>query len=238
MAALPFLLQDFDLLQLCDDAAEVRQCGIQLWYRCHATNRGLQQWYERLSSKVSRPLPSAIHTPADRSDSPEPDGLFLFEESDYALAFTLALYWATCNLLHSLIHMAHAYFQSSGLSEYAHELPEHIDPRRSALSIAHSVAYFIRPEMGILGPQLISFPMGVALMYFMVSDDANANEERQRLSASIGRLSEGGLSLGTFLTSLQAPASSKLESGPPADAWRGVSQVWFGANPKKTWNAA
>lgn len=238
MATLPFLLQDFDLLQLCDDAAEVRQRGIQLWYRCRATDRGLQQWYERLSSKAPQPLPSAIRIPADRSDSPESDGLFLFEESDYALAFTLALYWATCNLLHSLILTAHAYFQSSDLSEYSQELPEHIDPQRSAKSIAHSVAYFIRPEMGIFGPQLISFPMGVALMYFMLSDDANANEERQRLMASIRRLSEVGLSLGTFLTSLQAAGSSKLESGPPEDAWRGGPQVWFGANPKNAWNAA
>ncbi|KAL8762847.1 MAG: hypothetical protein Q9184_001233 [Pyrenodesmia sp. 2 TL-2023] len=238
MATLPLLLQDFDLLQLCDDAAEVRQRGIQLWYRCRATDRGLQQWYERLSSKVPQPLPSAIRTPADRSDSPEAEGLFLFEESDYALATTLALYWATCNLLHSLIHMAHAYFRSSGLSECSQEIPEHIDPRRSATSIAHSVAYFIRPEMGVLGPQLISFPMGVALIYFRGSDDANANEERQRLTASIGRLSEVGLSLATFLKSLQAAGSSKLESGPSENAWRGGPQVWFGAKPKKAWDAA
>lgn len=237
MATLPFLLQDFDLLQLCDDAAEVRQLGIQLWYRCRATDRGLRQWYKKLSSKAPHPLPSAIRTPADRSDSPEPEVSFLFEESDYALAITLALYWATCNLLHGLCHMAYKYFQSSGLSEYCQELPEHVDPRWSATSIAHSVAYFIRPEMGILGPQLISFPMGVALMYFMVLDDPNANEERQRLSESIGRLSEVGLSLGTFLTSLQAAGFWKLQSRPPEDVLHAASQVWFGANPNKAWNA-
>ncbi|KAL8899370.1 MAG: hypothetical protein Q9207_006239, partial [Kuettlingeria erythrocarpa] len=237
MATLPFLLQDFDLLQLCDDAAEVRQRGVQLWYRCRATDRGLQQWYEKLSSKAPHSLPSAIRIPADRSDSPKPEDSFLFEESDYALAVTLALYWATCNLLHNLIHTAHKYFQSSGLSEYSQELPEHIDPGWSATSIAHSVAYFIRPEMGILGPQLISFPMGVALMYFMVLDDPNANEERQRLSASIARLSEVGLSLGTFLTSLRAAGSSKLRSRPPEDALHAASKVWFGANPNKAWNA-
>ncbi|KAL8958035.1 MAG: hypothetical protein Q9193_004830 [Seirophora villosa] len=192
MATLPFLLREFDQLRMYHNPVEVHPRGIQLWYRCRAVDRALRQWYASLSSKVPQPLPSAIRPAANRADSPDRnDDLFCFEESDYALAITLALYWATCNLLHSLILAAYAYFRSSGLAEYAQELPDHIDPHITAVNIAQSVGYFIRPEMGILGPQLISFPMGVALMYFMASNDPNADEERQRLLASIGRLSEG-----------------------------------------------
>ncbi|KAI4198309.1 MAG: hypothetical protein LQ348_002038 [Seirophora lacunosa] len=191
MATLPFLLQEFDQLRMYPNPVEAHPRGTQLWYRCRATDRALRQWYASLSSKVPQPLPSAIRPAADRADSPDRnDDIFCFKESDYALAITLALYWATCNLLHSLILAAYAYFRSSGLSEYAQELPDHIDPHITAVNIAQSVGYFIRPEMGILGPQLISFPMGVALMYFMTSNDPNANEERQRLLASIGRSSE------------------------------------------------
>ncbi|KAL8647505.1 MAG: hypothetical protein Q9210_005518 [Variospora velana] len=238
MATLPFLLQEFDQLGACPNPVEVNSRGIQLWYRCRATDRALQQWYASLNSKVPQPLPSAIRPPADRADSPDrDDNFFCFEESDYALATTLALYWATCNLLHSLCHAAYAYFRSSGLSEYAQELPEHIDPHHSAVCIAQSVGYFIRPEMGILGPQLISFPMGVALMYFMASDNPKADEERQRLSESIGQLSEVGLSLGTFLTSLQAAGHSE----PHGDAFHGTSDAWFRGHsksqPGKAWNA-
>ncbi|KAI4130667.1 MAG: hypothetical protein LQ338_001644 [Usnochroma carphineum] len=163
------IISQFDSLQLCPDPSE--------------------QWYASLSSKILD-LPSSIRPPAAGINSSESDRSFSFEESDYALVITLALYWATCNLLHSLIRMAYDYLHASGLLECSQELPQHVDPHRSATSIAHSVGYFIRPEMGILGPQLISFPVGVALMYFMGSSDPRADEERERLSGSTGRLSE------------------------------------------------
>lgn len=237
MATLPFLLHEFDQFRMYPNPVEVHTREIQLWYRCRATDRALWQWFASLSSKVPWPLLSAIRPAAHRADSPgRNDNLFCFEESDYALAITLALYWATCNLLHSLILAAYAYFRSSGLSEYAQELPDHIDPHITAVNIAQSVGYFIRPEMGILGPQLISFPIGVALMYFMASNDPNADEERQRLLASIGRLSEVGLSLRMFLTILQAAGHSK----PHGDAWHGSSDALFGPHSKsqlgKAWN--
>lgn len=146
MATLPFLLQEFDLLQGCPDTAEVHQRGVQLFYRCRATDRALRQWYASLSAKVPKPLPSAIRPAAGNAEIPDSDQFFSFEESDYALAMTLALYWATCNLLHSLILTAYAFFGSSGLSEYSQLLPEHIDPHRSATSIAHSVGISFDPR--------------------------------------------------------------------------------------------
>ena len=231
MATLPFLLQEYDLLRACPDTAEIHQRGIQLFYRCRAMDRALRQWYASLSAKAPKPLPSAIRPAADEVQDLDADNFFLFEESDYALAITLALYWATCNLLHSLIQKAYGFFRASGLSEFAQPLPEHIDPHRSAMSIAHSVGYFTRPEMGILGPQLISFPMGVAMMYFMVSDDPNAQEEYQRLAASIERLSAVGSSLGTFLNSLRAIGHSKSSTDATEDAWRGSAETWFEPRP-------
>ncbi|KAL9012889.1 MAG: hypothetical protein Q9173_002379 [Seirophora scorigena] len=95
MATPPFPLQEFDQLRMYPNPVEAHPRGIQLWYRCHATDRALRQ---------------------------------------------------------CLILAAYAYFRSSGLSEYAQELPDHIDPHITAVNIAQSVGYFIRPEMGVLGP--------------------------------------------------------------------------------------
>ncbi|KAL9598360.1 MAG: hypothetical protein Q9219_004522 [cf. Caloplaca sp. 3 TL-2023] len=231
MATLPFLLQEFDLLSGCAVTAEVHQRRIQLLYRCHELDRSLQQWYESLNAKVPKPLPSEIRPPAGKEDNSDSAQCFTFEDSDYALAISLALYWATCNILHGLIQTAHAYSLSSGFSEFAEELPSHVDPHRSATSIANSIEYFIRPQMGILGPQLISFPTGVALMYFMVSGDPNAEEERQGCTEIISRLSKVGTSIETFLGSLQAASRSTTPSSAAEDAWRGGAKTWFEGRP-------
>ncbi|KAL8945042.1 MAG: hypothetical protein Q9216_000026 [Gyalolechia sp. 2 TL-2023] len=232
MATLPFLLQEFDLLQGRSDTEDLHQSGIQLYYRCRATDRALRQWYTSLSAKVPKTLPSAIRIPTAEMESSDTGHFFSFQESDYALAAILAFYWATCNLLHSLCRTAYAYFESSGLSEYSQKLPEHIDPLRSATSIARSIDYFVRPEMGILGPQLISFPVGVAMVYFTTSKDPDAEEEHNRLTASLGRLTDVAPSLGTFLGSLKAAAGhSTKSSNPSEDAWRGSARTWFEGYP-------
>lgn len=231
MATLPFLLQEFDLLQGCTDTADVHQRAVQLYYRLRATDRALRQWYASLSARISKPLPSEIGIPEKGTASPDADRFFSFQESDYALAAILAFYWSTCNLLHSLCRTAYAYFSSSGLSEFSQELPDHIDPLRSATSIARSVGYFVRPEMGILGPQLISFPMGVALMYLMRCKDPSAEEERQKLNAIMGRLSEVAPSLGTFLGSLRAIGHPKMSPSSSEDAWRENARMWFECRP-------
>ncbi|KAL9026152.1 MAG: hypothetical protein Q9196_005138 [Gyalolechia fulgens] len=227
MATLPVLLHAFDLIRGCNDTANFHQRGIQLLHRCRATDRALRQWYASLCAKVPKPLPSAICIPTEQKANPDADRFFSFQEGDYALAAMLALYWATCNILHNLIRTAYVYFRSSGLSEFSQELPEHIDPLRSATSIARSVGYFIRPEMGILGPELISFPMGVALIYFTTTKDPNAEEEHERPTASMRRLSEVAPSLGTFLGSLKAASDSKTSTRPSEDAWRGSARTWF-----------
>lgn len=227
MATLPFLLQEFDLVQGCTDTTDVHQRAVQLYYRLRATDRALRQWYTSLSIKIPKPLPSEIRIPEKGLVNSDDDRFFSFQESDYALAALLALYWATCNLLHSLCRMVYAHFHSSGLSEFSQELPEHIDPLRSATSIARSVGYFLRPEMGILGPQLISFPMGVALVHLMACKDPNAKEEHQKLSAIMWRFSEVAPSLGTFMSSLRAVGHSNLPSNPSEDTWRGSTKMWF-----------
>ncbi|KAL8650390.1 MAG: hypothetical protein Q9226_005163 [Calogaya cf. arnoldii] len=226
MATLPILLEEFDLIHACHDDGVAHQRRLRLFYQCRATDHTLRKWLQDLSSKLPSPLPSVIRTPAEQQNTLEHD-CFSFEVSDHMLAITLALYWSTCMLLHGLIDMTFNSLRSSGRTDMPRRLPEHVDPHRSATSISRSIGYFIRLEMGIWGVQLIGFPLGVALMYFLSSDDANADEERQRLGANIAAMSRMGLSLGTFLTSLQAATVPWFVTDESEDPWRARSRLWF-----------
>ncbi|KAL8888420.1 MAG: hypothetical protein Q9215_004138 [Flavoplaca cf. flavocitrina] len=231
MAALPVLLEEWDLIQACQDESVAQQRLLRLLQRCQATDRSLRRWLAALSLQLPSPLPSIIRTPTEQQNTPERD-CFSFEVSDHMLAITLALFWSTCVLLHGLIVMTFTSIRSPGLSDMPRKLPEHVDPHRYATSISRSIGYFIRPEMGIWGVQLIGFPLGVSWMYFMSSEDANVDEERQRLSANIEAMSRTGLSLGTFLTSLQAATVKGSDRAISDDPWRARSRLWFRKNPR------
>ncbi|KAL8757472.1 MAG: hypothetical protein Q9199_002210 [Rusavskia elegans] len=231
MATLPILLEEYDLIQACQNDGEAHRRRLRLFQQCQATDHTLRTWFADLSSKLSSPLPSVIRTPAEQRSTPEHD-CFSFEVSDHMLAITLALYWSTCMLLYSLIEMIFNSLRSSGLADIPRRLPEHVDPHQSATSISRSIGYFIRPEMGIWGVQLVGFPLGVAFMYFLSSEDANGDEERQRLGANIAAMSRMGLSLGTFLTSLQAATVPWFVTDESEDPWRARSRLWFRGNPR------
>ncbi|KAL8706175.1 MAG: hypothetical protein Q9201_000753 [Fulgogasparrea decipioides] len=230
MAILPMLLQEYDLLEYCSDRARTHQRLVKLFDRCKATDQALQRWHARLSSAFPNPLPSAIRKTTEEANMPNQRRFSSFDLSDYGLATTLPFYWATCNLVHTLTHMVLATLRSSGAAGYGEDLSEHMNPHRSAISIAHSVDYFTAPEMGILGPQLFAFPMAVAFLYFRTFNGPNAEEERQGLRASMERLSRSGLSLETFLASLQAATNKKTTPNSLEDAWAKGAQAWYGDN--------
>ncbi|KAL8996794.1 MAG: hypothetical protein Q9169_003763 [Polycauliona sp. 2 TL-2023] len=227
MATLPILLKEFDLIQACQDNEVAHQRCLRLFHQCRATDHMLRNWVEDLGSRLPSPLPSVIRTPPEQDCTAEQD-CFSFEMKDHMLAITLALYWTTCMILHGLIDM----LRSSGIANIPTRLPEHIDAHRSATSVSRSIGYFIRPEMGIWGVQLISFPLGAAFMYFLTSNDFNAGEERERLQASIETMSQMGLSIGTFLTSLQAASMPSSATDKCTTPWQARSRVWFRGDPR------
>lgn len=229
MAMIPILLEESDLIHACQDEGVAHKRRIRLFLQCRATDDTLRKWLADLSLRLPSPLPSVIRTPAEQNETSEHD-CFSFELGDHMLAITLALYWSTCIVLHSLIDMTFESLRSSSPTDVPGRLPDHIDPHRSATSISRSIGYFIRPEMGLWGVQLIGFPLGVALMYFLSSEEANADEERRRLSGNIAALSQMGLSLGTFLTSLQAATVPGFATDESENPWRTRSRLWFGGN--------
>ncbi|KAL8669080.1 MAG: hypothetical protein Q9168_006317 [Polycauliona sp. 1 TL-2023] len=139
MATIPILLEEYDLLQACQDEGLVHQRRLRLFQQCRATDHVLRNWFANLSSILPRPLPSAIMTPAEQECTAE-----------------------------------------------------------------------------------------------QVSDDHDADEERERLQASIEAMSQMGMTIGKFLTSLQAasmPSSVGDESEIP---WRARSRLWFRERCKAT----
>ncbi|KAL8946021.1 MAG: hypothetical protein Q9183_007965 [Haloplaca sp. 2 TL-2023] len=169
MALLPLLFEDYDLLEVAPPSAESHRRHVQLSDRCCLLEQPLQRWYTLLDSTAPKPLPPFIRVQEERSTISGDEDFFVFEVSDYNLAATLAFYWATCNLLHCTMRMTMSKLHA--FSDFSRDLPAHINPKYYAHKIAQSVEYFLRREMGLLGPQLFAFPKGVALMCFMVWKD-------------------------------------------------------------------
>lgn len=227
LALLPALFERFDSLQDCQDGTRAHDRRLKLFHRCYTIDLALNKWYAFLSSNFPKPLPSAIRPPAKVSNASQDNTLFLFEDSDLSLGVILTFYWAICNLLHSLMRTLFAAIQRNGGGELPARLPKHVNPIRSAASIAQSVEYFIRPEMGILGPELFAFPLGVALLYFRASTEAGAEDEQRRLGESVAKMSDIGPSLEVFLTSLQAASGPKVDSSSAKDVLGERARTWY-----------
>lgn len=232
LALLPALFERFDSLEGYRDGTRAHDRRLKLFHRCYTIDLALCKWYAFLSTNIPKPLPSAIRPPAKVSNASRDDTLFLFEDSDLSLGVMLTFHWATCNLLHSLMHTLFATIQLSGGGELPRRLPEHVNPIRSAASIAQSVEYFIRPEMGILGPELFAFPLGVALLYFRASTEPGAEVEQQRLEESVAKMSDIGPSLEAFLTSLQAANGPIVHSSSAEDVSGERARTWFNVHPE------
>ncbi|KAL8948443.1 MAG: hypothetical protein Q9222_005377 [Ikaeria aurantiellina] len=227
MTALPSLFAEYDLLVMYPNVDRAQHRLTQLFGQCRQTNQALRQWYTSLNARLPKPLPSAIRLPADVANDPEHDRFFSFEVCDHALAAAVTMYWAGCSVLHSLIHKIFASLHSAGVTHLPPALPQNINPRPFITSIAYSIAYFAQPEMGIWGAQEIGFPLGVALTYYARCTDPSAGEERRILGESMERLTYLGLSLGTFLNSLQAASVLECNLGETESPWQERARVWF-----------
>ena len=231
MGLIPVILEHFDLAQSCQDPAKGFQLHLILQERCKGVDGALQQWYRKLSSKLPEPLPSAIRTPQERVSPSSPKTCLTFEVGDYVLAFTLSLYWATCIVLYGTMHLNLAAIRAIDPSAVTWEPPPRTDARQYAMSLSESLDYFVMPEMGLVGPQIVSFPMGMALMYLAFLNDPVSRKVGRQIAQKMGSLCDQGVSIFTFMTSMQY---SGVPKNPATQAqgesgWIGRAQSWFGA---------
>ena len=231
MALLPLLFEEYDLLEVAPASVESHGRLVQLFDRCYLLEQALQRWYTFLASKAPKPLPPFTRVQTERSTTPSDEDFFVFDISDYNLAATLAFYWATCNLLHCMMRLTISKLHA--FSDFSRDLPAHINPKYYANKIAQSVEYFMRQEMGLLGPQLFAIPMGVALTCFMVWKDPDDEGEWQTFAESLGQVTGLGATLGTFLASLQAHSYPQIPSISEEAAWAMRARAWFKVDPSR-----
>ncbi|KAL9612675.1 MAG: hypothetical protein Q9167_002757 [Letrouitia subvulpina] len=231
MAKLPPLLECFDIANCHTHAADCQRQHLLVADRCWEIDRLLQQWRDRVVSKFSAPLPSAIqmqtHSVSIRSSR---DQRIYFRVDDYVEAYMLMLYWTTCILTYGTLHLCCAKLHFESLSSVLERLPDRTRVQQYAISIANSVEYFIHPDMGFLGPQFLSFPMGTALHFFALVDEPENAVYKRRLISAISQIDQLGLSIGDFLSSMLTTQINQA-AGPAVkeeDSWQKRAQRWAG----------
>ncbi|KAL9037669.1 MAG: hypothetical protein Q9214_005599 [Letrouitia sp. 1 TL-2023] len=203
MAKLPPLLECFDIANRHPHAAGRQRQHLLVADRCWDMDQLLQQWCHSVVSKFSAPLPSAIQMQTDSvsiqscRDQPR-----YFRVDDYIEAYMLMLYWTTCLLTYSTLQLNYAKLHAESPSLVPERLPDRTRVQQYAISIASSVEYFIHPDMGILGPQFLSFPMGTALFFFELVDEPKKAVYGHRLVSAVRQIDQLGLPIGDFLTSM------------------------------------
>lgn len=232
MAKLPPLLELFDTANRHTHAADAQKQHLLVANLCWDMDQSLQQWRDSVVSKFSAPLPSAIQMQTDSVPKKScRDQSRYFRVDDYAEAFMLMLYWATCLLTYGTLNLNHAKLHCEGSSLVPERLPDRTRVQQYAISITNSVEYFTHPDMGLMGPQFLTFPMGAALHFFTLVDEPENAVYTDHLENAIRQISQLGLSIGDFLSSMLKTQTDRM-AGPVEggkDSWQGMAQKWAGA---------
>ena len=187
MAAIPSILELYDLVDCQSDSPACRQQGQKLVQtlidRCRETNKALQTWYAATREDAK---PQVTQT-AQPSNNGYPFA-HRYHFKNHLFAQALMMYWTSCLILHSVIRDIHDIllprkrieWQPKGatpsrqvlitsVDQSAMELAAlrpYMNPRQHALCIAQSISYFLLLEMRALGVNYVSFPMGMSFTFF------------------------------------------------------------------------
>ncbi|ETI21823.1 hypothetical protein G647_05892 [Cladophialophora carrionii CBS 160.54] len=177
-------------------ADKVGESLVSVMQKCHDFETRLTEWYNDLEARYQsdhrgiRPQPKAPLV-FDVADTTLRAKLYWFQPStlysglprDSAarifpfficfpnpdIAFQIVLHWTGLLLMHITMHLMYSRF---GQSRPKTALPDigrfafTNDARSLALLIAQSLEYFVHPDMGLLGTNLIGFPLSSAQRYF------------------------------------------------------------------------
>lgn len=85
------------------------------------------------------------------------------------IAYQIVLHWTGLLLMYSSLHRAYARLrppQTDTPSPPSNQSKFDSNPRTLALLIAQSLEYFVHPDMGLLGTNIIGFPLSVSQGFF------------------------------------------------------------------------
>ncbi|EXJ59220.1 hypothetical protein A1O7_06652 [Cladophialophora yegresii CBS 114405] len=177
-------------------ADSVSDALVSVMQNCHDFETRLTEWYNDLEARYQndhrgiRPQPNAPLF-IDETETTVESKLYWFEPSTlYSrlprnsaarifpfficfpnpdIAFQIMLHWTGLLLMHITLHLTRSRFGQArpGISlPVIGQFKFTNDARSLALLIAQSLEYFVHPDMGLLGTNLIGFPLSSAQRYF------------------------------------------------------------------------
>jgi hypothetical protein len=187
MATIPSILELYDIVEGHVDSPVLQQQGQKLlrtlMERCRETNQALQKWYAATREDAK---PQVTQTAQSSNDGYPFACRYHFKNHLFAQA--LMMYWTSCLILQSVTRDINDIlvprkrtewrpsddtppFQASfsSIDEIGSDLASlqpYMNPRQHALCIAQSISYFLLPDMGALGVNYVSFPMGMSFTFF------------------------------------------------------------------------
>ncbi|SPO01764.1 uncharacterized protein DNG_04437 [Cephalotrichum gorgonifer] len=148
----PGLLEDYDRMSSCPDAAAKIDQRDALIAKCWVLDGQMQQW------EASLPDPIGLHDiPTFSPDSPT------ISHKQLSLVEMKALYWSGCLLLYSTLNLALCLHQDGTSAS----LPERADHNIYIRNIAGAVQFLLDPQAGLLGQHVAVWPLAMALQFCM-----------------------------------------------------------------------
>lgn len=204
MTRIPTLLEQTDMaMSIRNPMVAIRE-QLRMFEACQQMREALYDWRTRM--KVGAAETATEHQHQSGDDYPfQYDYTF----ANHLFARTQTVYWS-CHLvvsdtMHDLqvsleqLEDRPTFFRSP--AKDLHEMS-----RTYAANIAQSIDYFLLPEMGALGADLISFPMGLAYRFFSQSQE---HDTCAWFVKSLENMKKRGFHIGRFLGAFSAEQSRR-----------------------------
>lgn len=192
MTRIPALLEETDIaLSIRNPAVAVRE-QLRMLDACQQLEKAIHGW--RAGMKIGAGETATEHK---RELGDKYPFKYDFTYANHLFARTQAVYWSCHLVVSDTMHDLQVSLERLNVSSTALGFTSEIIHEKSrtyAVNIAQAVDYFMLPEMGALGADVISFPMGLAYRFFSQSQEheicawfVNALENMKKRGFHIGR---------------------------------------------------
>lgn len=194
MTRIPTLLEQSDIVLSKRNPNVATKEQLRMFDACQQIEKALHDW-----RAIMKPGAAESAFPHQRSAGDDYPFKHDFTFANHLFARTQAVYWScllvvseTMYDLQSSLEQLTGNVNISGTSSKA----LHEKARSYAVNIAQSIEYFLLPEMGALGADLISFPMGLAYRFFNQSHEQGICMWFEK---SLENMKKRGFHIGRFL---------------------------------------
>lgn len=221
-----------ELVNLLTTQCEYFRMRLSAWYEALESNYPSSHDHSQSTSKLHWFESSTLY---DQLPPGSPFRIFpsyvCFKDPD--VAYQTVLHWTALLLMYSTLHFVHARLQFHKVDPLPYNFIRFTTPgaaRSLALLIAQSLEYFVHPDMGLLGTNIIGFPLSVTQGYFSYTN----SEELLWFDVIFQRIRDMGSGLRGFLkdmaerrtVELVRPWDAKMDSqqrnGLDEAQWRAV----------------